>query len=85
MVNEKPFADFVSEFSVINIVYGLPGRFRASNVFYFLSVKNNKLPKLPDSIAQLESLTVLDVRGNSFSKNYIEELKALLSGCEIRC
>ena len=50
----------------------------------FLSVKNNKLQKLPDSISQLENLTVLDVRGNPFSKNYIEELKALLTGCEIR-
>lgn len=50
----------------------------------FLSIKNNKLPKLPDSISQLENLTVLDVRGNNFSKAYIEELKALLPGCEIR-
>ncbi|MES2133907.1 MAG: hypothetical protein V4506_16265 [Bacteroidota bacterium] len=49
-----------------------------------LSVKNNFLEKLPDSIAQLENLTLLDVRGNNFSKQYIEELKALLPGCEIR-
>jgi len=27
---------------------------------------------------------VLDVRGNGFSKEYIEELKAMLPGCEIR-
>lgn len=50
----------------------------------FLSVKNNHLQKMPDTICQLESLTVLDVRGNGFSKEYIEELKALLPGCEIR-
>jgi Leucine-rich repeat (LRR) protein len=49
-----------------------------------LSVKNNKLYKLPDAISQLENLSLLDVRGNSFSKEYIEELKALLPGCEIR-
>ena len=49
-----------------------------------LSVKNNFLEKLPDSIAQLENLTLLDVRGNNFSPQYIEELKALLPGCEIR-
>lgn len=49
-----------------------------------LSVKNNFLKKLPDSISQLENLTLLDVRGNNFSKEYIEELKALLPGCEIR-
>lgn len=49
-----------------------------------LSVKNNFLKKLPDSISQLENLTLLDVRGNNFSKEYIEELKALLPGCEIK-
>lgn len=49
-----------------------------------LSVKNNQLNKLPDSISQLENLTLLDVRGNNFSKEYIEELKAMLPGCEIR-
>jgi leucine-rich repeat protein SHOC2 len=50
----------------------------------FISVKNNHLKKMPDSICQLENLTVLDVRGNSFSEKYIEELKALLPGCEIK-
>lgn len=49
-----------------------------------LSVKNNHLQKLPDTICQMENLTLLDVRGNGFSKEYIEELKALLPGCEIR-
>lgn len=49
-----------------------------------LSVKNNHLKKLPDTICQMENLTLLDVRGNNFSKDYIEELKALLPGCEIR-
>ena len=47
-------------------------------------MKNNHLQKLPDSISQVENLTVLDVRGNGFSKEYIEELKALLPGCEVR-
>ena len=49
-----------------------------------LSVKNNFLKKLPASISQLENLTVLDVKGNNFSPEYIEELKSLLPGCEIR-
>lgn len=49
-----------------------------------LSVKNNHLQKLPDTICQLENLTLLDVRGNGFSQEYLEELKALLPGCEIR-
>jgi Leucine-rich repeat (LRR) protein len=49
-----------------------------------LSVKGNQLSKLPDSISQLENLTLLDIKGNGFSKEYIEELKALLPGCEIR-
>jgi hypothetical protein len=44
----------------------------------------NHLQKLPDSISQLENLTVLDVRGNGFSPMYIEELKALLPGCDVR-
>jgi hypothetical protein len=39
---------------------------------------------MPDTICQLENLTTLDVKGNGFSKEYIEELKALLPGCEIR-
>jgi len=50
----------------------------------FLSLKNNHLQKMPDTICQLENLTTLDVKGNGFSKEYIEELKALLPGCEIR-
>jgi len=49
-----------------------------------LSVRSNQLLKLPDSISQLENLSILDVRGNNFSKEYIQELKALLPGCEIR-
>lgn len=49
-----------------------------------LSVKNNHLKKIPDTISQLENLTLLDVRGNGFSLDYIDELKALLPGCEIR-
>jgi Leucine-rich repeat (LRR) protein len=49
-----------------------------------LSVKNNHLQKLPDTICQLENLTLLDVRGNGFSVEYLDELKALLPGCEIR-
>lgn len=62
----------------------LPVEIYLAKKLRLLSVKNNFLKKLPDSIAQLENLTLLDVRGNNFSKQYIEELKALLPGCEIR-
>lgn len=62
----------------------IPFQIYLSKKIRFLSVKNNHLKKLPDSISQLENLTVLDVTGNSFPKAYIEELKALLPGCEIR-
>ena len=67
-----------------NKLTSLPIEIYLAKKLRFLSVKNNFLEKLPDSIAQLENLTVLDVRGNNFSKQYIEELKALLPGCEIR-
>lgn len=62
----------------------LPYQIYLAKNLRLLSVKNNLLKKLPDSISQLENLTLLDVRGNNFSKEYIEELKALLPGCEIR-
>ncbi len=62
----------------------LPVEIYMAKKLRLLSVKNNFLKKLPDSIAQMESLTLLDVRGNNFPKEYIEELKALLPGCEIR-
>lgn len=62
----------------------LPYQIYLASNLRLLSVKNNHLQKLPDSISQLENLTLLDVRGNGFSKEYIEELKALLPGCEIR-
>jgi len=67
-----------------NQLQQLPFEIYKAKKLRFLSVKNNHLQKMPDSISQLESLTVLDVRGNGFSKAYIEELKALLPGCEIR-
>lgn len=62
----------------------LPYQIYMAKSLRLLSVKNNLLKKLPDSISQLENLTLLDVRGNNFPKEYIEELKALLPGCEIR-
>lgn len=62
----------------------LPYQIYLAGNLRLLSVKNNHLQKLPASVSQLENLTLLDVRGNGFSKEYIEELKALLPGCEIR-
>jgi len=67
-----------------NKLENLPIEIYLAKKLRFLSVKNNALTKLPDSISQLWNLTVLDVTGNNFSKHYIEELKALLPGCEIR-
>ncbi len=67
-----------------NKLASLPVEIYLAKKLRLLSVKNNFLEKLPDSISQLENLTLLDVRGNNFSKQYIEELKALLPGCEIR-
>ena len=67
-----------------NQLQSLPFEIYKAKKLRFLSVKNNHLQKLPDSISQIENLTVLDVRGNGFSKEYIEELKALLPGCEVR-
>lgn len=49
-----------------------------------MSLRNNKLTKLPASISQMENLALLDLRGNPISMDYIEELKAMLPGCEIK-
>lgn len=67
-----------------NKLSSLPYQIYLAKNLRLLSVKNNLLEKLPDSISQLENLTLLDVRGNNFSAKYIEELKAMLPGCEIR-
>ncbi len=67
-----------------NKLQSLPFDIYKAKKLRFLSVKNNHLQKMPDTICQLENLTILDVKGNGFSKAYIEELKALLPGCEIR-
>ena len=67
-----------------NQLQSIPFEIYKANKLRLLSVKGNHLSKLPDSISQLENLTLLDVRGNGFSKEYIDELKALLPGCEIR-
>lgn len=67
-----------------NQLQTLPFDIYKANKLRFLSVKNNHLQKLPDTICQLENLTVLDVRGNNFSNEYLDELRALLPGCEIR-
>ncbi len=67
-----------------NKLNDLPYQIYCIKKLRFLSVKNNFLKKIPASVSQLINLTVLDVTGNNFSKEYIEELKALLPGCEIR-
>jgi Leucine-rich repeat (LRR) protein len=50
----------------------------------FISLRGNKLTTLPESISQLENLTLLDLRGNLIDKERIEELKILLPGCQIK-
>lgn len=67
-----------------NQLQSLPFEIYKAKKLRFLSIKNNHLQKLPDSISQMENLTVLDIRGNGFTLEYIEELKALLPGCEVR-
>ncbi len=67
-----------------NQLQNLPIEIYKAKKLRFLSVKNNHLQKMPDSISQLENLTILDVRGNGFSPEYIEELKTLLPGCQVR-
>lgn len=57
--------------------------YKAQNL-RLISLRGNKLSKLPPSISQLEHLTLLDLRGNNFAPEQIEELRALLPGCEIK-
>ena len=50
---------------------------------YILSLRKNNLTKIPDTICQLKNLTKLDLRDNPLSKDAIEEIKALLPGCQV--
>lgn len=49
-----------------------------------LSLRNNQLTKLPSSISQMENLALLDLRGNPMTMEYIEEVRAMLPGCEVK-
>jgi len=62
----------------------LPFEIYKAQKLRILSLRGNHLTKLPDSISQLEHLTILDLRGNDFSPEKIEELRALLPGCEVK-
>jgi leucine-rich repeat protein SHOC2 len=50
----------------------------------FISLRNNKLTKLPGTISQLDNLAVLDLRGNPMSFETVDEIRALLPGCEVK-
>jgi Leucine-rich repeat (LRR) protein len=49
-----------------------------------ISLRGNQLYRLPESISQLENLTLLELRGNNFTAEEIEKLKILLPGCVIK-
>ncbi|MBK7669470.1 MAG: hypothetical protein IPJ32_20290 [Sphingobacteriaceae bacterium] len=39
---------------------------------------------MPVTISQMENLALLDVRGCAFSKEYVDEIKAMLPGCDVK-
>lgn len=57
--------------------------YKAKNL-RILALRNNKLTNLPETISELQNLTILDLRGNAIDKDRIEEIKALLPGCEVK-
>ncbi len=67
-----------------NPITSIPVNIYMAKNLRVLSLRNNQLTKLPSSISQLENLALLDLRGNPMSKEYIEEVKAMLPGCEVR-
>lgn len=67
-----------------NPITALPNTIYLAKNLRLLSIRNTKITKLPVTISQMENLALLDVRGCGMSKEYIDELKALLPGCDIK-
>jgi Leucine-rich repeat (LRR) protein len=67
-----------------NPINKIPFEIYKAQKLRFISLRNNKIEKLPDSISQLPELSFLDLRGNPISAEEIENLRALLPGCEIK-
>jgi Leucine-rich repeat (LRR) protein len=70
----------ILDFNKISV---LPRNIYLCKQLNYLSLKNNQLKKIPDTICQLKNLTKLDLRGNAISKDDLEEIKALLPGCQV--
>ncbi len=67
-----------------NPITSLPNTIYLAKNLRLISIRNTKITKLPVTISQMENLALLDVRGCGMSKEYVDELKALLPSCEIR-
>lgn len=67
-----------------NPITSIPVTIYKAKKLRVISLRNNQLTKLPSSISQMENLALLDLRGNPMSKEYIEELRAMLPGCEVK-
>lgn len=65
-------------------ITSLPNTIYLARNLRLLSIRNTKITKLPVTISQMENLALLDVRGCGMSKEYVDELKALLPGCDIK-
>lgn len=67
-----------------NPISSIPNTIYLAKNLRVISLRNTKITKLPVTISQMENLAVLDVRGCAMSKEYIDELKALLPGCDVK-
>ncbi|MBN8693648.1 MAG: hypothetical protein J0L69_10655 [Bacteroidetes bacterium] len=67
-----------------NPITSIPVTIYKAKKLRVISLRNNQLTKLPSSISQMENLALLDLRGNPMSKEYIEEIRAMLPGCEVK-
>lgn len=67
-----------------NPISSIPANIYLAKKLRVVSLRNNQITKLPDTISQMENLALLDLRGNPMSKEYIEELRAMLPGCEVK-
>ena len=67
-----------------NPISSIPANIYLAKKLRVISLRNNQISKLPDTISQMENLALLDLRGNPMTKDYIDELKAMLPGCEVK-
>lgn len=67
-----------------NPITSIPVTIYKAKKLRVISLRNNQLTKLPSSISQMENLALLDLRGNPMTKEYIEEVRAMLPGCEVK-